>query len=282
MSEESSFVTRSGYLVYGVVCYAIFLTAFLYAFGFVSNLWPALGWHGGPFRSMDSGGPSAPLGTALLIDALLLGLFALQHSMMARSGFKQRWTRVVPPLAERSTFVLAASLCLGLLYWQWRPIGTTVLWDLSDHPARWLLVGLSVAGWLLVLLSTFMINHFDLFGLRQSWYGFRGQPYPGLAFNTPGLYKAVRHPIYLGFLVAFWATPVMTLGHLVFAVATTGYILLGIQLEERDLVRHYGEAYQGYRRRVRMLLPVPRRSGARQPSGHALDRQESAPRPVHP
>jgi len=252
----------AGYLIYGAVCYAIFLATFLYAIGFVGNLWHAFGWSGTPFRSMDIGGPAASTAEALSIDALLLALFAVQHSGMARSGFKRWWTRLIPAPIERSTYVLAASACLLLLFWQWRPLGTTVLWDLSRRPAGTLLVGLSLAGWLVVLLSTFMIDHFDLFGLRQVWCAFRGAHYPAHEFATPGFYRAVRHPIYAGFLTAFWATPVMTLGHLLFAGATTGYVLLAIQLEERDLVRHYGDAYRQYRFRVRMLLPLPKRQRA--------------------
>jgi protein-S-isoprenylcysteine O-methyltransferase Ste14 len=250
---------RAGILVYGALCYAAFLGAFLYAIGFVGNLWPALGLHSPLLRSMDVGGPPAPLLEALAIDALLLGLFAVQHSGMARAGFKRRWTRIIPAEVERSTFVLLASLCLGVLYWQWRPIAATVLWDAAGGPAGTALVVLSFTGWLIVFLATFMLDHFDLFGLKQVWCAFRGRLYPGLKFGTPGFYRAVRHPIYLGFIVAFWATPTMTLGHLVFAAATTGYILVAIQLEERDLVRVHGEAYRDYRRRVRMLLPLPRR-----------------------
>jgi len=183
--------------------------------------------------------------------------------VMARRAFKQRWTRVIPAPLERSTFVLAASACLALLYWLWRPLGTTVLWDLSGPPFDFVFVALCLAGFAIVVLSTFMIDHFDLFGLRQVWYAFRNRPYPTLEFSAPALYKAVRHPIYLGFIIAFWATPIMTLGHLVFAVATTGYILVAIQLEERDLVHRYGETYRQYRRQVGMLLPNDReRHGA--------------------
>jgi protein-S-isoprenylcysteine O-methyltransferase Ste14 len=250
---------RLVYLAYGGLAYALFLATILYAIGFVGNLWQALGWTGSFFRSMDRGGPPAGLGEALAVDALLLGVFAVQHSVMARAGFKERWTQIVPAPLERSTFVLAASLCLDLLFWQWRPIGARVIWDLSQSPMAAALVAVSLAGWAIVFLATFMIDHFDLFGLRQVWCAFRNRPYPGLAFSTPALYKAVRHPIYMGFIIAFWATPIMTLGHLVFAAATTGYILLAIQLEERDLVRRYGEEYREYRRRVWMLLPLPHR-----------------------
>jgi methanethiol S-methyltransferase len=254
----TSLTRRTGYLLYGVVCYAIFLATFVYAIGFVGNSWQSLGWTGELFRSMDSGGRTAPVGQALLIDALLLGLFAVQHSVMARAGFKRRWTRIVPPAIERSTFVIAASLCLVVLFWQWRPIGTTVLWQVSAGLPQAILAGLSLVGFLIVLLATFMIDHFELFGLGQVWTAFRGRTARPMEFRTPFFYRAVRHPIYLGFIIAFWATPIMTLGHLVFAAATTGYMLVAIQLEERDLVRSYGDAYRNYRRRVWMLLPLPR------------------------
>jgi methanethiol S-methyltransferase len=249
---------RTGYLLYGVVSYAIFFATFLYAIGFVGNFWQSFGWTGGLFRSMDFGGPPAPLGEALLVDALLLGLFAVQHSVMARAGFKRVWTRIVPQPIERSTFVLAASLCLALLFWQWRPIGTTVLWNVSQGPLEAVLLGLSLLGFLIVLLATFMIDHFELFGLSQVWNAFRGRGPRQLEFRTPLFYRAVRHPIYLGFIIAFWATPIMTLGHLVFAAATTGYMLIAIQLEERDLIRLYGDVYRDYRRRVWMLVPLPK------------------------
>jgi protein-S-isoprenylcysteine O-methyltransferase Ste14 len=253
-----SLTTRTGYLLYGLICYAIFFATFLYAIGFVGNAWQSLGLTGGLFHSMDAGGRATPVGQALLIDALVLGLFAVQHSVMARAAFKRRWTRIVSPAIERSTFVIAASLCLLLLFWQWRPIGTTVLWHVSGGLAQASLVGLSLVGFLIVLLATFMIDHFELFGLSQVWTAFRGRSPRRQEFRTPFFYRAVRHPIYLGFIIAFWATPIMTLGHLVFAAATTGYMLVAIQLEERDLVRSYGDTYRSYRRRVWMLLPLPR------------------------
>ena len=258
METSDSLIKRTGYLAYGLVSYAVFFVTFLYAIGFVGNFWLAFGWSGELFRSMDFGGPPAPVGEALVIDALLLGLFAVQHSVMARAGFKRIWTRIIPEPIERSTFVLAASLCLALLYWQWRPIGTTILWNVSAQPMEAVLLGVSLVGFLIVLLATFMIDHFELFGLRQVWSAFRGRPAPSQKFRTPFFYRAVRHPIYLGFMIAFWATPIMTLGHLVFAAATTAYMLVAIQLEERDLVRMYGDAYRDYRRRVWMLLPLPR------------------------
>lgn len=244
------------FFIYGCVAYLIFLATFLYAIGFVGNFRLRLG-EGFVFvpKSMDIGGASGSTWAALAIDALLLGLFAVQHSVMARRGFKERWTRIVPKPIERSTYVLFASLALIALFIFWRPLGG-VMWDVTDsEPLRRALIGLSLVGWLLVLVGTFLINHFDLFGLRQVWYALRGESSPGLEFSTPGLYKLVRHPIYLGFLIAFWATPVMTIGHLLFAVATTGYILIAIQLEERDLVHYYGSLYRDYRRRVGMLFP---------------------------
>jgi protein-S-isoprenylcysteine O-methyltransferase Ste14 len=181
---------------------------------------------------------------------------------MARPGFKRGWTRVVPSTIERSTYVLAASLCLALLYWQWRPVGS-VLWDTSSSGLAIVLIVISFAGWSIALVSTFMISHAELLGLRQVVSAFRGKPIPAAEFATPGFYRAVRHPLYLGFIIAFWATPVMTVGHLFFAGAMTVYVLGAIQLEERDLVAHYGEVYRAYRRRVGMLVPLPHRDGTR-------------------
>lgn len=253
---------RFVFFSYSLVVYACFLATFLYAIGFVGNirLEPWLGVELVP-RSMDRGGPGGPLWQALLIDALLLAGFALQHSGMARQGFKRWWTRIIPRPIERSTYVLFASGALALLFALWRPIGATV-WVTDDRVVTAALIGVSLLGWATVLAGTFHISHFDLFGVRQTFYGLLGRHAPPHRFVTPGLYRVVRHPIYLGFLIAFWATPVMTVGHLVFAIATTGYILIAIQLEERDLVREFGADYQAYRRQVSMLAPVPRRAEA--------------------
>ncbi len=236
-------------LGYGVACYLIFLATFLYAIGFVGNLLVP--------TQIDSGEGDAP-GEAFLIDTLLLGLFALPHSVMARQRFKQWWTRIIPPSAERSTFVLVSSLLLLLLFWQWRPV-PDIVWNVSHPTVRLLLWGLFWVGWGIVLLATFLINHFDLFGLRQVYLHAAGRPYSPLPLTVPGLYRYVRHPIMLGFLIAFWATPTMTAGHLLFAAATTAYILVALQFEERDLVRFHGPAYEQYQQQVSMLLPLPRR-----------------------
>jgi protein-S-isoprenylcysteine O-methyltransferase Ste14 len=244
--------------LYGLVAYVFFLATFLYAIGFVGNL-PLLP------KTIDSGA-ATPLVETLAVNLALLGLFAVQHSVMARRGFKRWWTQVVPESVERSTYVLAATAALALLLWQWRPLAEPVLWSVSDAVVRNALHAVFWLGWGVLLVSTFLINHFELFGLRQVWANLRGRALPAPVFHTPLFYRHVRHPIYLGFLLAFWATPQMTAGHLLFAAACTGYILIGIWFEERDLIVQFGQRYQVYRQQVGMLLP---KLGARDRKGPA-------------
>ena len=232
--------------VYGVIAYSVFLVSYLYAVGFVGNFMVP--------KSLDSA-PTAPLGTALLINLGLLGLFAVQHSVMARPAFKRQLLRLIPQATERSTYVLVSSLALILLFWQWSPLGG-VIWDVQDSTARAVLYGLFGFGFLLVLVATLLINHLDLFGLRQVWLNLRGREYTSLNFVTPGPYRLIRHPLYLGWLFAFWATPTMTVTHLLFAVMTTAYIFVAIQLEERDLIEAHPQ-YVEYKRRVPMMIPMP-------------------------
>jgi protein-S-isoprenylcysteine O-methyltransferase Ste14 len=241
---------RTFIFLYGIASYAAFLVAILYAIGFIGNLWVP--------KSIDTGGAGSPA-EALIVDALLLGIFAIQHSVMARPAFKRWWTRIIPHESERSTFVLVSSLLLLLLYWKWQPMATPI-WHVESDAGRIALMGVSWLGWGIVFLSTFLINHFNLFGLQQVFAALRKRDLPDPEFRTPLLYKLVRHPLMFGFLLVFWGTPDMSAGHLLFAVMTTGYILVALQFEERDLTRLFGMAYQEYRRRVPMLVPfLPKR-----------------------
>lgn len=233
---------------FAVLAYLLFLGSFLYLIAFVGDVFVP--------KTIDTG-PTASLGVALAVDVGLLLLFGVQHSVMARKGFKERWTEIVPQHLERSTYVLAATLVLALVMWGWRPIPGTV-WSLDQPLVAGLLHGLFWLGWAIVLLATFLIDHFRLFGLAQAWSRVTGREYEPPEFQTPGMYRIVRHPLYLGFLLAFWCTPEMTTGRLLFAGVWTGYILFAIRLEEKDLVRYHGDAYRDYRRRVRMLLPLPK------------------------
>ena len=247
-------------LIYAGVAYVLFLATFLYAIGFVVGV--------GVPKSIDSG-PAGPLVPSLVIDALLLGLFAVQHTLMARPGFKAWWTKIVPAPIERSTYVVLSSLLLILLFWQWRALPGTV-WALQGGVAT-AVYALCALGWLTVLASTFMISHFELFGLVQAYSAFRDRAAPALKFHTPMLYGLIRHPIMAGFIIAFWAVPVMSVGHLVFAFATTAYILIALQFEEHDLVAMFGQTYVDYRRRVPMLIPFLRLPSASAPTPKAAD-----------
>jgi protein-S-isoprenylcysteine O-methyltransferase Ste14 len=232
-------------LAYGVAAYLVFFGTILYAIGFVTGIVVP--------KTIDTGVMESA-SAAIVINILLLSIFAVQHSVMARKPFKRWWTQFVPTAIERSTYVLLSSLALILVFWQWRPI-PEIVWEVSDPTPAAALLGLSLMGWVIVFLSTFLINHFELFGVRQVVLNLMGRDGGETKFRTPLLYKMVRHPLYLGFIIAFWATPVMTAGHLLFAMVTTGYILVGIALEERDLVEHFGDEYRRYRERVSMLVP---------------------------
>jgi methanethiol S-methyltransferase len=231
--------------LYGLAAYLVFFVTILYAIGFVTGLFVP--------KTIDTG-TVVPLTEALVVNLLLMSLFAVQHSVMARKQFKQWWTQYVPHSVERSTYVLFASLALLLLFWQWRPM-PAVVWQVADPQLALAITALSMVGWVLVFFSTFLINHFELFGVHQVVNNLAGRPMPSMRFKTPVLYKVVRHPIYLGFIIAFWIAPVMTLGHLLFAAVTTAYIFVGIWLEERDLIALFGDEYRNYRNRVSMLVP---------------------------
>ncbi len=258
---KSTAIGRAATAIYGAVAYTIFFATFCYAAGFLGNFLVP--------KSIDSGTPG-PLWASIAINVGLLGLFGVQHSVMARPGFKQVWTKIIPKPVERSTFVLATCVCLGLMYWFWQPLPQTI-WSVQDPAGRGVMWAICAAGWMMVFLSTLMINHFDLFGLRQTLTHAMGKRYEPLGFRVNGFYKFVRHPIMVGFMIAFWATPDMTAGHLLFAVVCTGYILVALQFEERDLENHLGARYREYKRQVGGLVPVgvykaPRRETAVSPA----------------
>jgi methanethiol S-methyltransferase len=242
---RSSFFGRIAAFLYGIAAYVIFFVTFLYAIGFVEGLVVP--------KTLDSGTAGPPV-QALIVNLVLMSIFAIQHSVMARPQFKRWWAKFVPASVERTTYVLLASLALALLIWQWQPM-PSVVWHIADPQIAWAITALSFVGWLIVLTSTFLINHFELFGLHQVANHLTNRPMPAPRFRAPLFYAFVRHPIYLGFVIAFWATPAMTVGHLLFAAVTTAYILVGIQLEEHDLIGVFGDEYRRYKSRVSMLLP---------------------------
>ncbi len=236
---------RVSVFLYGVASYVIFFASFLYAIGFIGNLWVP--------KTMDSG-PVMPFWSALGINVLLLGLFAVQHSLMARPFFKRWFTRFIPEPAERSTYVLLSSLCLIVLFYYWQPMGG-VVWSIENTVGQAIMYSFYAFGWVLLLVATFLINHFDLFGLRQVWLYLNKKEYTHLEFDTPWLYKYVRHPLYVGWFVIFWATPQMTITHLLFALATSAYIIIAVFLEEKDLVDHHGQKYIDYQAQVPKYIP---------------------------
>lgn len=240
---------KTFYLLYGVISYLAFFGTILYAIGFVGNFFVP--------KTIDSE-PQMALVPAICINASLLLLFAMQHSIMARPAFKRWWIKYVPEPLERSTYVLLASLCLVLMMWQWQPVGG-IVWTIDDEALKTILMITFLSGWSIVFVSTFLINHFDLFGLRQTWLYFTGRPYTPLPFRIPGFYKFVRHPLYFGFMIAFWSAPVMTVAHFLFALLTTGYILVAIQFEERDLIKTFGKKYLDYKKWAPMLIPFGRK-----------------------
>jgi protein-S-isoprenylcysteine O-methyltransferase Ste14 len=244
-AERNGPIGRVLALLYGGAVYAFFFVTFLYAIGFVSGIAVP--------KTIDTGA-IVPIEEAVIVNLVLMSIFAIQHSVMARRQFKEWWTRYVPKSVERSTYVLFASLALALLCWQWRPM-PTVVWQIENAQIAAAVLGLSFVGWLIVLTSTFLINHFELFGLHQVVLNLIGRQMPEPRFRTPFFYNFVRHPIYLGFIIAFWAAPTMTIGHLLFAAVTTAYIFVGIMLEEHDLMEQFGDQYRGYRKRVSMLVP---------------------------
>jgi methanethiol S-methyltransferase len=245
LATQESLMGRVIAFLYGLVAYVAFFVTIVYAVGFVSGLVAP--------KTIDTG-TAAPMAEALIVNLLLMAIFAIQHSVMARKPFKRWWTQFVPASVERSTYVLYSSLALMLLFWQWRPI-PAVIWHIDQPQIAFAVMALSFVGWLIVLTSTFLINHFELFGLHQVASNLGGHPMPAPSFKTPLYYKFVRHPIYLGFIIAFWAAPTMTAGHLLFAAVTTAYILVGILLEERDLIDLFGDDYRRYKDRVSMLVP---------------------------